>query len=165
MKTLLNNLKILALLMTLSVATTSSAQDSKSKESEIKELLDAKNFVFKARSASSTGGGFRQLTSEYDLSLEGDTASSHLPYFGRAYSAPVGSTGGGIRFTSTDFEYRVGEKKNGRWNVLIQPKDVDNVREMLLSVSENGYASLRVLSNNRQPISFDGIVTEGRDRD
>ncbi|WP_366941042.1 DUF4251 domain-containing protein [uncultured Chitinophaga sp.] len=30
---------------------------------------------------------------------------------------------------------------------------------MFFSISESGYASLQVTSNNRQPISYNGIVT------
>jgi hypothetical protein len=31
---------------------------------------------------------------------------------------------------------------------------------MSLSVSENGYASLQVLSTNRDPITFNGVVVQ-----
>lgn len=141
--------------------TTSTAQEAKDdKGAGVKALLESKNFVFKARSASPTGGGFRQLTADYDLRLLGDTVQSYLPYFGRAYTAPIGRTEGGIRFTSTEFDYEVKDQRNGRWNVEIRPKDESDVRQLLLSVSESGYASLQVISNNRQPISFDGVVTE-----
>jgi hypothetical protein len=145
----------------------SQAQETKDKnnnETAIRSLLDSKNFVFKAQSVSPTGGSIRQLTSEYDVRVSGDTVRTFLPYFGRAYSAPIGATSGGINFTSTDVDYQFKEGKKGRVEILIRPKDAQDVRQMLLSVSKSGYASLQVLSNNRQPISFNGIVTERRGR-
>ena len=93
-----------------------------------------------------------------------DTLISQLPYFGRAYSAPMDMKGGGIEFTSTDFAYTLEAKKKGRWSISIEPKDEKDVRQMILSVSENGYASLQVLSNNRDPINFNGIVVERKPR-
>jgi hypothetical protein len=126
--------------------------------------LDSKNFVFKAQSVSPTGGSVRQLNTDYDVRVSGDTVHTFLPYFGRSYSAPLGSNEGGIKFTSTDFDYELKERKKDRVEVLIRPKDAKDVRQMLLSVSKNGYASLQVLSNNRQPISFNGYVTEKKGR-
>lgn len=156
-----DNLKALFLLLAIGLGSASFAQEAKEKKGlEVKALLESKEFVFKARSATPAGGGYRQLTTDYDLRILGDTVQSFLPYFGRAYVAPIGNTEGGIRFTSKEFDYEVKDRKKGRWNVLIRPKDVSDVRQMFLSVSENGYASLQVISNNRQPISFDGRIAE-----
>lgn len=137
-------------------------ENKKEKATSIKTLLDSKSFVFKAQSALPTIGTTRQLTSDYDLRLTGDTLQSYLPYFGRAYQAPINPADGGIRFTSTEFEYKLVEQKKGRYEVDIRPKDEKDVRIMHLSVSKNGYASLQVLSNNRQPITFNGYVTAVR---
>lgn len=132
----------------------------KGKEASIKSLLNSKNFVFKAQSVSPTGGTLRQLTADYDLIVSPDTIRTFLPYFGRAYSAPINPSDGGINFTSTKFDYRYTERKKGRLEIAILPKDAQDVRQMLLNVSRNGSASLLVLSNNRQPISFNGYITE-----
>jgi len=43
---------------------------------------------------------------------------------------------------------------------VIKPHDTQDTRLMSLSVSETGYASLQVISNNRQPITFNGYITE-----
>jgi hypothetical protein len=83
-----------------------------------------------------------------------------LPYFGRAYQPPPDLKGGGIEFTSTDYGYTLEAKRKGRWTITLDPRDARDVRQMILSVSENGYANLQVLSNNRDPISFSGIVVE-----
>jgi hypothetical protein len=124
----------------------------------VKKLVDSKTFVFHAQSATPMGGGTRQLTSDYNMKLTGDSLVTYLPYFGRAYTATLPGEGG-LDFISSDFTYKVKEKKKGGWEVTIEPKDQRNVRSMLLSLSESGYASLNVTSNNRQPISFYGYVS------
>lgn len=128
------------------------------KKAAIGELVKSRQFVFKAQSASPTSGRTRQLTSEYGLWVKKDTVVSALPYFGRAYSAPVDPTSGGINFTSTDFEYTETEGKKGGWQIEIKPKDNRDVQQMSLSISTSGYGTLQVRSNNRQNISFYGYV-------
>jgi len=123
-----------------------------------KNLIEAQRYTFKAQTANPAAGRTRQLTSEYDLKVYQDTVIAYLPYFGRAYSAPVDVTDGGINFTSMKFEYNVSKGKNNRWEIIIKPKDANDVQELSLTVFENGKADLQVRSNNRQPISFNGYI-------
>ncbi len=125
------------------------------------QAIETKNFIFKAESASPQRGRVRQLTSEYELMVRPDTATSFLPYFGRAYTAPINSEGG-IKFTSTYFNYSVSKKKKHSWDIRISPKDVSEVRDLYLTVFDNGRASLRVNSLNRETISFNGYVEQGK---
>ena len=137
-----------------------SKDDKKHEQSaEIGKLIQSKNFVFVAQYALPLGGRSVNLTSLYDVKLSGDTITSDLPFYGRAFVAPINPSDGGIHFTSTKFDYTVNEKKKGGWDITIQPKDTKDVRQMFLSVSENGYASLQVTSNNRQAINYTGYVT------
>ena len=134
-------------------------ENSNNKANDIKSIIENKHFVFKAQTALPLSGKMRQLTSDYDMKVSGDSLVTYLPYFGRAYAAPLDPSGGGIHFTSTDYNYQVQERKNG-WNIILTPKDVQDVRELLLSVSKSGYASLNVTSNSRQSISFNGYVAK-----
>jgi hypothetical protein len=124
-----------------------------------KNLIESQRYIFKAQTANPASGRTRQLTTEYDLKVSKDTIISYLPYFGRAYSAPADLTGGGINFTSMQFEYSVSRGKKNRWEIIIKPKDANDVQELSLTVFENGKADLQVRSNNRQPISFNGYIT------
>jgi hypothetical protein len=131
------------------------------KAEAVKKMVDESNYVFVANSASPLGGGLRQLTSEYDLKITKDTITAWLPYFGVAHIAPIDPTEGGIKFTTTNFEYTTTRVKNGNWRILIKPRDKNigdmrDVQQMWLTISENGYASLQVISTNRDPIMFDG---------
>lgn len=138
---------------------TTEAQNKKDKKEEIKRIVEAQNYVFKAQTALPTGGATRQLTSDYDLRISKDTILSDLPYFGRAFTPPLNPSEGPLRFTSTDFQYSVANRKKGGWDVTITPKDVQDPRQLNMSIFDNGTAAVVVTSYNRQPISFNGYVT------
>jgi hypothetical protein len=130
---------------------------------EVKKMVEEQNYIFKAERVLPQSGRSRQLTSDYDVIIAPDTIASFLPYFGRAYSAPINPAEGGIKFTSTKFEYKRNAKGKG-WEVTIRPKDASDIQQLYLNVYDNGRARLQVISINRQPISFDGYVVEGRER-
>ena len=154
---LLTTSLIFLLAMTVSIAAFS--QNNKDdKAAQVKESVENRNYRFVAQTALPLQGRVRQLTTDYTLKVTKDTVIADLPYFGRAYSAPIGATNGGIQFTSTSFDYTSTEKKKGGWDISIKPKDTQDVRELTLSISATGYASLQVLSNNRQAISFNGYL-------
>src|SRR4029079_1054284 len=121
--------------------------------------VQSKHFVFKAQTVLPTTGGSRQLTTEYEVKLSGDSVVAYLPYFGRAYSVAYGERGG-IDFTSTKFEYKIKQGKKGGWDITIKPADAKDIQQLNFTISENGYANLQVKSNNRQPISFYGYIVK-----
>lgn len=135
------------------------AQKTKTAKTEIiKNLIDSQRYVFHAQYVMPANGSQRFLTSDYLVTVLKDSVISYLPFFGRAYSAPINPTDGGIKFTSTNFWYKLENKKKGGWDIIIKPKDAPDVQQFALSVFENGNASLQVISINRQPISFNGYV-------
>jgi hypothetical protein len=152
---------MLFLIAILALGNISVAQDSKADESaNVQSMVDAQRFVFKAQSAHPNRGRTVQLNSNYELAVSGDTVRSYLPYFGRAYSAPMDGRGGGIDFLSKNFQYNKKQRKKGGWEISIKPEDVTDVREVLLTVFDNGSASLRVNSNNRETISYNGYLAQ-----
>jgi hypothetical protein len=146
-----NFLALCALLFSLNL----SAQ--KLDPGQVKAMVESGRFTFKAQTALPQSGASLPLTSEYDLRVSPDSVVSFLPYYGRAYS-PVYPGEGGIKFTSTEFAYAYKWKKKKGWDVTLTPKDTRDARQLILRISENGYASLQVISNNRQAISFNGYV-------
>jgi len=134
--------------------------NAQSDKEAIKTSIESKQFIFHAQTALPTSGRSRQLTSDYDLRLLSDSLISNLPFYGRAYSVPYGSGDGGFNFTSTKFDYTATPGKKKGWDIRIKPKDVTDFREFSLSLSDNGYGTLQAFSNNRQPISFTGYITE-----
>jgi uncharacterized protein DUF4251 len=139
------------------------AQDTKqqkqdNKEAAIKALVDAQHYSFEAQTALPLGTRIRNLTPGYELKVRKDTIEAYLPYYGRAYSATIGSSDGGIQFKTTDFKYTATEAKKGGWNITIAPKNAGDTRLITLFVSQAGYASVQVTSNNKQSISFNGYI-------
>jgi len=132
-----------------------SAQNSNPEE--IKRIIESQQYVFKAQVAYPLSGQSRQLTSDYDLSISQNTVTCYLPYFGRAYIAPTDITEGGLKFTSTNFEYKA-TKKNKGWEIVIRPRDARDVQQFTLTVYDNGNAHLDVNNIRRQSISYSGYI-------
>jgi hypothetical protein len=154
---------ILALVVVLAGIFTAQAQTTRkerqaAKEAEFKKIIEAGAYTFTAQSVNPMRGATRQLTgSDYDLRVVKDTIVAYLPFFGRAYVAPMNYDEAGIKFTSTKFTYKTKTEKSG-YVITIIPSDTKDVRQMVLSVGNSGYATLQVSNLNRDPISFYGIV-------
>lgn len=156
----------IAIALLLSVTAIVQAQEKDAATTQ--QLVESKNYIFKAESVNPSRGRFRQLTSEYDLVVTSDTVIAFLPYFGRAYTAPIDPSEGGIKFTSSDFEYavkKVEKKKKSSWEVFIRPKNARDVQELYLTIFDNSRATLRVNSVNRESITFNGYIREGKEKD
>ena len=113
------------------------------------------------------GGGSINLTgSQYDFVVKKDSVVAYLPYFGRAFNAPYNPNEGGIKFTSKDFTYKETVNKKGSYTIQINTKDVkrENYR-FTLNVSTKGYATLIASGNNKQPITFNGVLQETKKKE
>jgi hypothetical protein len=122
--------------------------------------IDAQHYIFIAQSMIPMSGFSRQLGGGYDLAISNDAVVSFLPYMGRIYMPPMDPAQAPLRFTSSDFTYNAERTRKNGWNISIKPKDVNSVREMNLSISDGGAATLQVNGNDRQPITFYGYVVE-----
>lgn len=158
-----NNLKIATLLI-LSIIFIAGCKTSNdiSKNEEftlLKNNIDSVNYVFTPSSAMPIGGPSINLPSNYSLKIKKDTIVADLPYFGRSYSATIGNSDVGIKFTSTDFKYE--SSFNGskdKWNIKIKTNDTGGRIELNLAVNSSGYATLSIYDSNRQPIIFYGVI-------
>jgi len=122
---------------------TASKNIEKLTSDDIKNMIDSSNFIFNAERVNPLRGRTRYLTSSYDVTVKKDS---------------VDPSKGGIQFTSTDFSYNVEAGGNKAWDVIIKPKDYNDVQEMRFSIFSNGSASLSVISTHRDPISFTGHI-------
>lgn len=177
MKTLIK--LYIAVAIVFSVVEQSKAQQTKAeketaKVTAVKQLVQSKNYVFKAQYVyplnntviqllnGQGAGNPRYLNYGYDLQVKPDSLISYLPYFGEAYfNVGYNATNdSGIKFTSTKFDYATTEKKKGNFLINIKPKDARYTNQLILTVSANGSASLSVISVNRQSITFTGYIEE-----
>ena len=147
---------------------TTRAQKTAEKKQSIKNMMDNQNFVFMAQMALPQGWSNIQLNYNYNVTVSKDSIDCYLPYYGRAYVAPMNPTDPtqtGIQFKTKKFDYNNSSNKKSGWEITLVPHDVKETRQMILSVSDLGYANLNVISNNRQPISFNGYITENKPKD
>jgi hypothetical protein len=139
-------------------------KDKKSDAKKIvfKNMVDSQHFVFEAQTTTPLRGKFRNLTSQYDVTVTKDSLISYLPYFGRAYSVPIDQTKSSLDFMSTNFSYSVTPHKKDGWNVTIRPKDNTQIQQYFFTVFNNGKASLSVISTSKDQISFNGYIKENK---
>jgi hypothetical protein len=173
----MKTIKNLCILVALMISTQVHAQTDKATTIKI---VGEQHFIFNATSAmpmsnadvnqilskmgGGAGGGTIQLTgSQYQLKVTKDSVEAYLPYYGRAYTATMNPDDSGIKFKSKNFNYKSDKKKKGNWVITINPKDVKDSPNMNLTISDNGYATLNVNTNSRQPISFYGYLSEVKD--
>jgi hypothetical protein len=151
------------ILSTLFFSCSSSKKATKLNVEDISSMINAENFTFVAERVNPLRGSSRILTSSYDVIVKKDTLNCYLPYFGRAYQAPIDPSKGPIDFKSYNFTYSVTLKNNDEWQVFIKPKDQQDVQQLLFQIFGNGSATLNVVNTNRDPISFYGHVEKSKD--
>jgi hypothetical protein len=132
------------------------------KQEQIKKLLESRVFVFNPQSATPSSGGMIQLTSEFFVKIRQDTLESNLPYYGVNNQPGFGIAERPLEFTSYDFDYEMKTMKNGSYDITIRLNDPSDPDLLNFSISTSGYATLRVTSNMRQPISFYGDIDAPR---
>jgi hypothetical protein len=144
------------------VSCTTAKKFEKVKPADVSNLINSKNFTFIAERVNPFRGASRNLTSLYDVELKRDTLISFLPFFGRAYQAPLDPSKGGINFKSTSFSYNITEKSGDEWDIYIEPKDNSDVQTMIFTIFGNGNATLNIQNTHRDPISFYGRIEKNK---
>ena len=145
------------LLLSCGVSQTSA---EKAKKAELlNEQISNLKFKFNATYAYPQNYSSVYLSPYYDVKVSPDTVVAYLPFYGRAYTAPMNSSEGGIKFTSTKFEYEILKgKKSGNWLVTIITQDTQRPFTLYFDLWENGTARLNVHDRDRQSISFAGDI-------
>ena len=149
---------LLALALGYGIAASAQSKDS-TRSTSIKALVESQNYVFKAQTALPARSEARLLTEAYSMQISKARIDCDLPYFGRAFTPPIDPSKNGMDFVSKQFDYTVTPDKKGGWLVVIKPKDVrEDSHKFYLNITQNGYASLRVISTNEDEISYAGVI-------
>jgi hypothetical protein len=167
--------KILSIILSFGALQLSAQTD----KATIEKVVRAQNFVFNATTAipmadnalnqvlnsypNSRNNLLNLGGSQYDVRVTKDSVVAYLPYFGRTFTPSMDPNDAGTRFKSKDFKYDAVKKKNS-WIITIVPNDVKEHQKLVFNVSQKGYASLSVTNINRQPISFNGNISEPREK-
>jgi hypothetical protein len=121
------------------------------KQKQTEAMINAKEFVFVARTANLT-------TNPNFVKFQPEMIESEMPFFGRSYGA-IGYGGDtGLKFKGKPEEFTiVKEKKNYQVDAVVNGT-TDKYR-LSLSVGFEGSASLSITSNNRSTISYQGEIS------
>ena len=125
----------------------------------VKSMIDSKDFIFIAQSVSPRSGRTRDLSTGYQISISKDSIISHLPFFGRGYTAPISPADVDFDFTATKFTYTTAAASKG-WTISIKPVDQNYLQELYFRIFDNGSAYLNITSINRSTISYNGYLIE-----
>ena len=146
----------------------------------VNQLVEKSEFSFHAKKAlinnvdvmnvlnSMPGGGgasrVTNLDEGYGFQIKNNEMNSALPYFGRLYnSSSYGSNDkSGFTFASKDATFTKSQGSKGKWIYKITANDQFNKPTYILEIYKNGSAYLSISANDRQPISYDGYISEFR---
>ena len=164
------NSKISALILILSmILTTGFSQENTSKKAkeekklekqkQIEAMVNAKEFVFVARTALPSGMRSVNLTTNTNyVKFQPDLIDSYMPYFGKAYSG-IGYGGDtGLKFKDKPEVFDIVKKKKA-YQIDVTVKTANDVFRLSLSVGFEGSTSMSVISNNRSTISYQGEIS------
>lgn len=125
----------------------------------LQKAIERRSLVFHAQNALPLRGGMIQLNDRgYVLKLMPDSLYAYLPYFGRAYSAPLNPTEGGIHLKTGRYRYQLSHNKSS-WHLALFPSENTTVYRLDLDISSEGYASLQVTPEQRESIGYSGYVS------
>jgi len=141
--------------------TTKKSKDEKrlEKQKEIEAMVNAKEFVFVARTALPSGMKSVNLTTNTNyVKFQPDLIDSYMPYFGKAYSG-IGYGGDtGLKFKDKPEVFDVVKKKKA-YQIDVTVKTSNDLFRLSLSVGFEGSTSMSVVSNNRSTISYQGEIS------
>jgi hypothetical protein len=128
--------------------------------SEVKQLIESKKYVFVADYVYPVSFPSKYLTEDYTLTVEDTEVNAYLPYYGRAFFAEYGGSGG-IEFDAEmeEYEKEIIEGKQ-RIRVTFKVRSDMDLHHCTLTIYKNKKARLNVTSNNRQNISYRGKVSK-----
>lgn len=129
------------------------------KQKQIEALVYSKQFVFTARNASPQGYKIIDLTTNPNyVEFQPDFIKSEMPFFGRAFSGVGYGNDAGLNFEGKPEAFSIEKDKKSYQIKVILKGNRDNYR-LSLSVYFNGSATLYINSNNRNPISYSGVIS------
>jgi hypothetical protein len=127
---------------------------------KVAALIESGNFIYTVQSISPSGSRTLQATTTYTMKAVNGNYEASLPYFGRAYQASYGGNGP-IEFNGTPEDLKV--TRNTKKNSLTVTFAIAGERDrysVTFQVGYSGYGTLIVNSQNRQSISYYGMVSE-----
>ena len=151
------NIVLLLLAMLASCATQQErAEQMAQRQKMVKEAVEKRQWCIDVTSMHTMRYGTKTVTPDFYLELRNDTLRSYLPYLGQAHRAPLGSPSKGLNFETKVLSYQQNKKKEHLYEIEIKVRTEEDGYDYRAELYDSGEACIRVRSNDRDPISFDG---------
>jgi hypothetical protein len=132
----------------LAKAQSSLKDDKATKQTEIKDLIQNKDYVFEATTITPSDSSSNH---HRYVAISKDTLITRLP----------GGSAEPIKLSSTNYSYTATQSKNGSWYILIKPgANADNVKQLKLDITPNGSATLLVVKTDKKSITYNGYIKQ-----
>jgi hypothetical protein len=156
-------MKTLRIFYTLAVlfifGSTTAQNKSEKAHTSIETLLNSKNFEFIANTALPLSGPAKNLVgSNYSITFTPEMVTSNLPFYGRIYSGKVMGRDKGMRFKGKPENFNIEKSKEYQVNASVTGEN--DTYEISMSVSDSGYATLIISTNDRETITYQGEVVQ-----
>lgn len=151
---------ITAAIILVACATTDRQQNDRKKQEKAEMISRAvcnRDFKISVRTAYPKRGRSVPLTTDFELRVKGDSVMSYLPYFGRAYNIPYGG-GKGLNFNDVMNDFKITQPKRDKKHIEFNVKNDEDTYKFYIDVFDNGNASINVIPQQRESISFNGDV-------
>ena len=151
-----------AVLLMLSCATTQEQAERRAMTwKAVSESVEQHQWHIDITTMQTLRYGARTVTPDFYLELRGDTVHSYLPYLGQAHQAPMMQPGQGLNFEAPVQHYQQRQTKAGCTQIDFDARTQEDLYHYTVDMFETGKASIRVHSQYRDPISFDGDIDTG----
>lgn len=159
MKVTKKNIFILILSLSFAACSTLTSAERAEREAKIAQAVEKalaeRHYMVEIDMMYPRNGRAMNVSPDYSLEVKGDTLTSYLPYFGRAYGVPYGG-GKGLNFTAPIKDYQVAKERNGATAITIKVYNEEDDYLFRLVIFNNGSTSVDVISREREPISYSG---------
>ena len=156
--------KILAtLLLLIGIAPIVSAQslDDQTVQRIVNQLVGARTYKFQATRILSSGGSQSSLSAMKTMTVNKDTLTLNLPYFGKGGSSADAQIGNPLQFTTKNFTYKAEPGNKGGIIVRIEAVSPNNDRfTITMSLPKGNMGKLTLTSASRSTMEFSGFLVE-----
>lgn len=158
-KTTFSSLFVLLMMVLLSSCGSTNSLTKAEREAamaqQVQDALDARHYTIAVDWMKPLGGVPRQVTSDYELKVNGEELDCYLPYIGRAYRLPYGG-GKGLNFKAQIQNYSIQQLTSNRSQIEFTVRNDEDVYRFRIDVFDNGKSIIDIMAQDRDAISFDG---------
>ena len=122
---------------------------------QVQESLDTRHYTIAVDWMKPLGGFARHVSSNYELTVNGDDIDCYLPYVGEAYHLPYGG-GKGLNFKGKIENYTITNPTSNRSHIEFTVTNDEDSYLYRIDVFNNGKAYIDIVARDRDAISFDG---------